>query len=126
EEYGGADDFAPLDFFHPIDEFMEPNTWIRSDTLYPETVAPLVGKGVEILKDDINNKTIHQAMSQLSYSFADKVTSAIVHQIDKLMVHEMAFCHIPMIVTTANLLRLNTNLRISDVQDANELNEIAS
>ncbi len=126
ETYGGPDDFAPLEFMHPINEFINEDNYLICDTLYPETLSPLVSKGVEILSDKVNTKSIRQATNQLAYSFAEHITSAIVHQIDKLLVHDFVFCHVPVIITTANLYRLKDTITIQDVENADEVKDIST
>ena len=58
-EYGGPDELESNDFLHVVDDFMAPKFAYRSR--FPRTLAPLCSKGVELLADGANEKTITQS-----------------------------------------------------------------
>jgi hypothetical protein len=89
------------------------------------THYPLCGKGVELLPDDTNRKTIEQAVQQLRHAVVAKALDAIVHQLDELLGSPTPlFVVVPIIVTTAELWRLRPGTTIEDVRKANEIQSI--
>ncbi|HIK17871.1 MAG TPA: hypothetical protein IGS53_21645 [Leptolyngbyaceae cyanobacterium M33_DOE_097] len=87
----------------------------------------LCGKGVEIYNDGLNPKTITQAVSQLQYSLVKKVAEGLDDQIDDFLGNpDQIHILVPIIVTTAELWRLNPGTTIEGIQDANELEDVAS
>ena len=90
------------------------------------TKYPLCGKGIELLPDDANPKTIEQAVRQLRHAVVAKSLDAIVHQVDGLLgTPTPLFVIVPIIVTTAELWRLRRGVTIEDVRQADEINAIA-
>lgn len=124
EQYGGIDETESYAFLNPIDQFTKNNKFRRLDF---DPLGPLCSKGIEITSNSQNPKTIHQAVSQLGYAMADKVVSAMEHQIDKLIgSSEFIFYHVPIIVTTANLFRLNEDVKIDEIKKAKDIKEVCS
>ena len=122
--YGGPGESYPNDFLHPFSHFISESFPYEEN--FPESFAPLCSKGIEITKSGDNEKSITQAATQLAYAYAPKLTSAIEHQVGKLLVHDFIFFHVPVIVTTAKLRRLNDDVDISSVKNAKELDEVSS
>ncbi len=92
-----------------------------------EPLAPLCGKGIEINSEGQNHKSISQAMNQLSYAMAEKILDGMIHQIEKLLgSSEIIFYNIPIIVTTANLFRLNENVTIEQIKQSNDLSDVST
>lgn len=123
-EYGGPDELESNDFLHVVDDFMAPKFAYRSR--FPRTLAPLCSKGVELLADGANEKTITQATHQLAYGLAPQLASSIEHQVGRLLAADMAFFNIPVVITTAELFRLNAATSIQKIRDAREIEDVAT
>lgn len=124
DEYGGADEFGPNDFLHVIDDFMSGK--FPFGKRFPRHLAPLCNKGVELLSDGTNEKTITQALSQLAYGLAPQIASSIDHQANRWLASDQIFCHVPVVATTAELYRLNSGTDIRSIRAARELDEVAT
>ena len=111
------------DFLHPIDHFIELEFPFKG--IFPEELAPLCSKGIELTSSGDNEKSINQAMFQLSYAFAQKVASAIEHQVHRLLVDDHIFFHVPVIVTTARLYRLKENVDIDDIKKSEDVESVS-
>jgi hypothetical protein len=87
---------------------------------------PFCGKGIELLPDDANPKTIEQAVQQLRHAVVAKSLSANVHQVDELLgARTPLFVIVPIVVTTAELWRLKPGTTVEDVRSASEIQAIA-
>lgn len=84
---------------------------------------PLCAKGIELVHNDRNPKSIDQAIAQLAYAVPDQAVSALNHQasLEEPYIHLI----IPMIVTTSELWRLRSRVSVSDVCTAQELSDVA-
>ena len=90
------------------------------------TNYPLCGKGIELLPDDANPKTIEQAVQQLRHAVVAKALDALVHQVDDLLgAPTPLFVIVPIIVTTAELWRLKPGTTVEDVRGADDIETIA-
>jgi hypothetical protein len=118
EEYGGIYELNPLDVYHPIYHFSQRISPLAHSSYYYPPLAPAVGRGVEITDSETNPKSIHQATTQLAYSFTEQIVEAVVSEVDRLLVKDIVLCHVPIIVTTANLFRLKEGVTIRDVRNA--------
>jgi len=124
ENYGGMNEIESHAFLNPIDHFTKKNKFSFLDF---EPLGALCGKGIEITSNGQNPKTITQAISQLSYAMAEKVIISMEHQIDELLTtSEFIFYNIPIIVTTANLYRLNENVTIEEIKIAKNIEDIGT
>lgn len=123
QDYGGSDEIDPNSFMHPFDHFV-PNTFPFKG-LFPEQLAPLCSMGVEVTTSGDNEKTITQAVSQLCYAFAPKIVSAMEHQVDKLLVEDYIFYHVPIIATTAELRRLRSDVDIDIIKSSSNIEDIS-
>jgi len=111
---------------HPVDHF---NTDPYSHSVFPIAFGPLCSKGVELTTDGANPKTITQAIAQLAYAMAEKVTSAVLHQTDEVLsthFKSTTFYSIPVIVTTAALYRLREDVDIQTIKASEQLEDIAT
>jgi hypothetical protein len=126
EKWGGPHEIYPLDFIHVCDYFSKEKSKLMNDYHYPKFAMPC-NKGVEIYGNgNTNEKTIVQAVSQLSYAFAEHITNSFEHQIFELMgKHETVFNIIPIIVTNANLYRLKPDTMISNIKKSVDISDIA-
>ena len=122
-DYSGIDGFKPNCFLHPFDHFVPLEFPFKSN--FPEQLAPLCSKGIEVTKTGDNEKTITQALSQLSYAFAPKIVNDTKHQVEKLLVDDFIFYHVPVIATTAELYRLKDDVEIDIIKSASNLEEIS-
>lgn len=122
--YGGFGELDKNDFLHPFDHFVKP-TFPYSGR-FPRELAPVCTKATELLPDGTNEKSVTQAVYQLAYALATKIESAVEHQVERLLVDDHIFFHIPIIATTAALHRLNDGVRIHDIRQAKELDEVAT
>lgn len=124
DDYGGVNEIYSHGFLNPVDHFNTDNKFHQLDF---EPLGTLCGKGIEITSGGSNPKTINQAIKQLSYAMADKVISAMEHQIDGLMGNsEFIFYNIPIIVTTANLYQLKDTVTINELKLANNIEDVAT
>ena len=124
ENYGGINEIESHGFLNPIDHFTKQNKFLP---LPFEPLGQLCGKGIELTSNGPNPKTITQAVSQLSYAMAEKVINAMEHQIDELLAtSEFIFYNIPIIVTTANLYRINENTTMKDIKQSNNVDDIGT
>ncbi len=123
-EYGGPDELESNDFLHVIDDFMTPKFGYGEQ--FPRTLAPLCSKGVELLADGANEKTITQATHQLAYALAPQLASSIENQANRWLAADMAFFSIPIVITTAELFRLNEEATIQSIRGARELEDVAA
>ena len=85
-------------------------------------------KGIELLQDDSNPKTIEQAWRQLRYAVTAKVLDSIKHQL--IMLRSVGddthiFVIVPIIVTTAELWRLRSGTTVENIRKAREIVEVA-
>ena len=88
---------------------------------------PLCGKCIEILPDDANPKTIEQAVQQLRYAVVAKAIDYLKHQVDELLGKPTPIIVIvPIIVTTAELWRLNVGTTVEDIRAAKEIGDVAT
>ena len=127
EEYGGMDEIYPNSFMHAIDYFHQ-WTWPWNQYMpYCDNLAPLCSKGIEIYSHgNKNNKSIRQAISQLSYGLAKRITGTIRDHIDEKYGIHFREIFIPVVVTTAELFRFEEDLGIKEVKRASEPEAIAT
>jgi hypothetical protein len=126
ETYGSIDEISHTGFMHPVDHF---NTHVYRNSDFPIAFGPLCSKGVELTSDGANPKTITQAIAQLAYAMADKVTNAILHQTDEVLsthFKSTTFYNIPIIMTTAQLYRLREKVDIKTIKASELLEDIAT
>jgi hypothetical protein len=115
------------DVFIILDELAD-NHKIDRDVLdgYSKQYKPC-GKGIELLKNDFNPKALNQAVNQLKYAFAEKVLYSMIHQVDKLLGESSPiFAFIPIIVTTAELWRVNPDISFEEINKADDPTDIAT
>ncbi len=86
----------------------------------------MCGKGIELLLDDKNPKAIEQAVHQLRYSVVSRAVDSIVHQVDELLgTPPPIFVLLPVIITTAELWRMNPSTSIEGIRKAEKLEDVA-
>lgn len=127
ETWESYEEIGAADILNGIDEFVETRNVVCHLANPPIELAPLVGKGVEFLNSEQNDKTLMQATSQLSYSFVENHIDVMAMQVDnhpRAMGNTIYF-RVPIIVTTAKLYRLKQNLRIQNVKSSGEINDVA-
>jgi hypothetical protein len=114
------------DMFVIIDQYdLDRKVETHKVQVYGENIS-LCGKGIELLVNDKNLKTIEQATQQLRYSVISKAVDAIVHQVDEMLgTPTPIFIIAPIIVTTAELWRIRPNISIEDIRNADKLEEVA-
>jgi len=128
EEYWEMYEIHPLTFLHPNDYFIDNKYYFHKTPNFTMELAPLCSKGVEIQGNKQKENTLTGAYAQLSYAFADKITSGIEHQVDKLLgpnSDKTVFFTIPIVVTTAELYRIRDSVTISDIKNSTLIEEIA-
>jgi hypothetical protein len=89
---------------------------------------PMCQKGIELLPENTNPKSIEQAVRQLPYAVTAKTIDAIQHQLVMLeTVGDAAhiFVIVPIIVTTAELWRLRPGMTVEIIRNATEIDEVA-
>lgn len=124
QKYGGPEEIDPNSFMHPCDHFVPIEFPCKYS--FPENLAPLCSKGTEITTSGDNEKSINQAVSQLSYAFASKILDAIKTQVNSYLDDDYIFYHIPVIVTTATLHRLKETVNIDSIKTASCMGEIST
>jgi len=130
--------FTPMEYQHDIYRPRFRDLFVTLDQCCPDkkldpTILndlrdyfPLCGKGIELLPEDTNPKSIEQAVKQLRYGVIAKTVDALIHQIDKLLGDFIPiFVFLPIIVTTAELWRLKTNTTIEEIRAAEEISNVA-
>jgi hypothetical protein len=87
---------------------------------------PLCRKGIELLPEDANPKSIEQAVRQLRHAVVAKTLDALQHQVDGLLgTPTPIFVIVPIIVTTAELWRLKNGTTLEQVRSADEIDSVA-
>lgn len=87
----------------------------------------LCKKGIEIYENDINNKTIEQSISQLRYAVLNMVLDSLSTQVDKLLGPiSPLFVILPIIVTTAELWRIDNGVTIKDIREAEGIEKVGN
>lgn len=125
EEYFGPNEIFYNSFMHPNQHFVKRN--FQFDTYYfPRMLAPLCSKGIEIISSGTNEKSINQAIAQLSFAFAQKMIEDIYNQIVIGSFENTIFYNVPIIITSAKLYRLNENIDISAIKKAEEIDDVAT
>lgn len=85
----------------------------------------LCAKGVELLSNDANPKSIEQSIQQLRYALVEESVTCLRSQIVEWGVPTPIFVLIPIVVTTAELWRIRPEITIEAIRQAEELIEIA-
>ncbi len=86
----------------------------------------LCGKGVELVNNDANPKSIEQAIQQLRYALIEEAADSIIHQTDGLLGPiNPIFVLVPIVVTTADLWRLKPDATVESIRTASVLDEVA-
>jgi hypothetical protein len=84
------------------------------------------GKGIELLPDGTNPKTIRQAVDQLRYAFASSAADAITHQRQHLLGPQSpVFAYLPIVVTTAQIWRLRDSCSLDGIRGAKDIEQVA-
>ena len=127
EIFGRGPGFA--DLFVTLDQCCVDRKLDRSVLEKFEQTYPLCARGIELLPDDANPKTIEQAVQQLRYAVVAKVIDAIEWQIfmsdpDISDVTPM-YVIVPIIVTTAQLWRLKVGASVEDIRSAEDIKDVA-
>jgi hypothetical protein len=127
QEYGDSF-FGPdlSDLFVTLDQCCLDRKLDRSILAKFEDKYPLCAKGIELLPDDANPKTIEQAIQQLRYAVVAKAMEAIDHQLVTPTTSTMPiWVIVPIIVTTAELWRLKVGTTVEDVRNAEDIAAVA-
>lgn len=126
ESYDWIDELDEWCFLHPCDHFNENNKFIFNGVIPPLWKA--CWKGIEINSEGANPKTITQAINQLSYWLAEDIVSNFYHQLDYLLGtnREVIFCNIPIIITTANLYRIKSDIGIEEIKNTENILDIST
>lgn len=130
EEYGGIHEIENISFFNPNDHFTDKSKFPFKSTIpkFPLTLGPLCSKGIELTSEGQNPKTISQSVAQLSFAMGEKIFSGMEHQVDPILKKHFGdtiFCNIPIIVTTANLFRVNPSTSIEQIKEAENIEDIS-
>lgn len=84
-------------------------------------------KGIELLPKESNPKSIKESIQQLRYAVIEEVMDALEHQVDKLLGNPSPiFVLAPIIVTTAELWRINPRNSMEDIRLAENLEDVAT
>lgn len=128
--------FTPSKYYPIIDKFSD--VFITLDELSDEKRIneskinsaadryDLCSKGVEILNDKFNPKSIKQCVQQLKFAVVNVTADALRDQVDRAYGESNPiFVIVPIIVTTAQLWRIKPELSMEDILEAKELEEVA-
>ena len=116
------------DLFVTLDQCCIERKFDRSVLEKFEETYPLCVRGVELLPDDANPKTIEQAVQQLRYAVVAKAIDAIESQLFLLDVATGVtpmYVIVPIIVTTAQLWRLKVGVTVEDIKSTKEIAAVA-
>lgn len=122
--YGDLDETFPTDVLHAQDYFIE-RTFPFRHRGFP-VLGPLCASGVEITQSGPNPNAISRAVSQLVYALPEQVVGSCETQIEGGHFADTIFCHVLVVVTTAELLRLHEDATIADVMAADVIEDVAS
>ena len=126
QEYGEF--FGPglADLFVTLDQCCLDRELDRSVLEKFESKYPLCAKGIELLPEDTNPKTIEQAVQQLRYAVVALAMDAIDDQL--FYAPDMTvpiWIIVPIVVTTAELWRLKLGMTVEDVRKAEDIKDVA-
>jgi hypothetical protein len=125
DEYGNWLDEGFHDAFIALDQLTEEYIDSRHIDGYAAKYG-LCGKGIELLANDKNPKSIEQCVQQLRFALVEQAVEGLIHQVQELLGKpNPIFVLIPIIVTTAELWRLRPGVTIEDVRGAKDLPEVA-
>jgi hypothetical protein len=86
----------------------------------------LCRKGIELTGNGRNSKSIRQSIEQLRFAIADQVAEAFEHQVYPLLGQvEPLFILVPIVVTTAELWRINSGVTVGDIRAADVVEDVA-
>lgn len=91
---------------------------------FPE--YPLVSKGTELLSKNCNSNVINKAVHQLSYAYINRFIDHIDPNNIISCTHGKLFFLVPIIVTTAELWKINPNTTIETIEKSKDLSDIAT
>lgn len=124
-EFGRWSLARPHDIFITLDQMTGPKVIDTEHFNYFAKKYKLCKKGVELLENDVNNKTIEQCIQQLRYGMINDLVDSLVHQSDKLLGPiSPIFILLPIIITTAELWRIRPGITIQNIREASELDHI--
>jgi hypothetical protein len=127
QNYGETPHRGPnfADLFVTMDQCCVDRRLDRSVLEGYEEKYPMCIRGVELLPEDANPKSIEQAVQQLRYAVIARATDAIQRQVDGTDATTPICVIIPMIVTTAELWRLRIGTTVEDVRNAEDIASVA-
>lgn len=126
QDYGEFFGPAFADLFVTLDQCCPERRLDRSILSKFEEKYSLCGKGIELLPEDGNPKSIEQAVQQLRYAVVAKAMDDIEHQVGRLLgPRTPIFVIVPIIVTTAELWRLKVGTTIESVRNAEDIADVA-
>jgi hypothetical protein len=116
------------DFLHPIDHFVE---YLCPLNLQPyssafDPLGPFCQKGIELFDNQCLEGNIAKAIAQVSYGFIDKVIGSWESQLTIPMFAKTVFCHVPIIITNAELYHISPEATVESIENARDIEEISS
>lgn len=119
-------DFNERDLYNVLDQFSDGFELNISANPTFQSRYPLCSRGIEILPQGSNPKSIDQAIQQLAYAISDQTAEAIDHQTKHMLGHPSpVWLLIPIIVTTASLWRIKPGQTIEMMRKATDIDAIA-
>jgi len=119
-------EFNERDLYNVLDQFADGFELITSDYPSVQSRYPLCSRGIEILPQGPNPKSIDQAVQQLAYAISDQTAEAIDHQTKHMLGHPSpVWLLIPIIVTTASLWRIRLGQTLDMIRKATDIDAIA-
>ncbi len=127
EDWDSDEEFGIADILNGIYTFSSSRNIYCQLRNPPKNLAPLVGKGIEFLSNDQNDKSLIQAISQISYSFANLQVQTLTNQAvyHNQTIGNAIYFQVPIIITTAKLFRLRPDVTISNVRNSQKIEDVA-
>lgn len=119
-------EFNERDLYNVLDQFADGFKLNTSDDPSVQSRYPLCSRGIEILPQGPNPKSIDQAVQQLAYAISDQTVEAIDHQTKHMLGRPSpVWLLVPIIVTTASLWRIRLGVTVDMIRKATDIDAIA-
>jgi hypothetical protein len=119
-------EFNERDLYNVLDQFADGFELNTSDDPTVQSRYSLCSRGIEILPQGPNPKSIDQAVQQLAYAISDQTAEAIDHQAKHMLGRPSpVWLLVPIIVTTASLWRIRLGQTLDMIRKATDIDAIA-
>lgn len=115
------------DVFVTVDLFADGRTINRTALESLQSYYNLCEKGIEITDKGSNPASLKHGLQQLRYALVEKIISALEHQYHGWLGQPSPlFVHLPILVTTAELWRLQSGTTLERLREADALEDVAT